>query len=173
MSPDDPFKRPFPDENYVPPSEADLRKHALQKAYEIAASITTEHATQAPKPPVDRGPPLRLANAVLAVAIAGWLFVSPPEWLPQTVRDNRSPEQRELALRLSVAMEAARVNTYRDAQGRLPETLADAGGDSRSVRYVVTGDGRFTLSASDGAVNVTYDSAQPLGELFGAPAGQP
>ncbi len=171
MSSDDLFKRPYPDENYVPPDEADLRKQALQKAYEIAKSITTEQAREAQaalsRPPVDRGPLLRAVNAALAVGIALWLLFAPPEWLPQSGADRRSTEQRELGLRVVLAMEAARVSAYRDAEGVLPATLADAGGDQRSVRYVVVDASRFTLSASDGAASATYDSTQPLGMLIG------
>ena len=177
MSPDDLFKRPFPDENYVPPDEADLRKQALQKAYEIAASITSEQARAgmpAPaKPPVDRGPLLRAANAALAVGAAVWLFLAPPAWLPQSASDHRSPEQRELGLRLTLAMEAARVNDYRDQSGRLPATLVDAGGDARSVRYVLIDETHYSLSASDGAVSATYDSRQPLAALLGARGAAP
>jgi hypothetical protein len=170
MSPEDPFKRPFPDENYVPPDEADLRRQALQRAYEIARSITTEQAREAQaaqaKPPMDRGPLLRLVNAVLAVGIALWFFFAPPEWLPQSGSDQRSTEQRELGLRVVLAMEAARVTAYRDTEGGLPATLAEAGGDQRSVRYVVVDASRFTLSASDGIASATYDSTQPLGTLL-------
>lgn len=171
MSPDDLFKRPYPDENYVPPDEADLRKQALQRAYEIARSITTEQAREAQaalaRPPVDRGPLLRAVNAALAVGIAFWLLFAPPEWLPQSRADRRSIEQRELGLRLVLAMEAARVTAYRDAEGVLPATLAEAGGDQRSVRYVVVDPTRFTLAAFDGVTSVTYDSTQPLGTLLG------
>ncbi len=171
MSADDPFKRSFPDENYVPPDEADLRKQALQRAYEIARSITTEQARESlaaqSRPPVDRGPLLRAFNAALAVSIALLLLVAPPDWLPQSSKDLRSNEQRELGLRLVLAMEAARISAYLDEEGRLPETLAEAGGDPRDVRYVVVDAARFTLSASDGAASATYDSAQPLGALLG------
>jgi len=174
MSPDDLFKRTFPDENYVPPDEADLRKQALEKAYLIAQSITSEQAKAAiPKPPVDRGPLLRLANASLAVIVAAWIFLSPPAWLPQQARDLRSSQQRELGLRMVIAMEAARVTAYRDAEGRLPTSLAEAGGDARSVRYVVVDASHFTMSASDGPASVTYESTQPIGELLGATSGSP
>lgn len=169
MTPDDPFKRVFPDETYVPPAEADLRKQALQKAYEIARSITAEQEKAAePAPRVDRGPLLRAANAGLAVAIALWLFLAPPAWLPQGASDHRTPEQRELGLRTLLATEAARVTQFRDAQGRLPESLAEAGESSRLVRYTLIDKTRFTLSASDGGTSLTYDSIEPLGALLDA-----
>ena len=167
MSPDDPFKRPFPDENYVPPAEADLRRQALQKAYEIAASITTDQArTSAPPPPVDWRPRLRAFNAVLALAAAAWLFLSPPAWLPQRTPDLRSTEQRDLGLRLVLAMEAARVNAYRDTEGKLPESLAVAGGDARNVVYAVVDESRYTLSTTDGAQSASYESTTPLATLM-------
>ena len=168
MSPDDPFKRPYPDENYVPPDEADLRKQALQRAYEIAATITTDQERLlVPKPPTDWPPILRAFNAALAVAAAAWLLLSPPAWLPQNTPDLRSSEQRELGLRVVLAIEASRVNAYRDTEGRLPESLAVAGGDARSVRYIVIDDTRYTLSASDGPASATYDSTTPLNTLLG------
>jgi hypothetical protein len=176
MTPDDLFKRPYPDENYVPPNEADLRKQALQRAYEIAQSITTEQARAAHaaqhKPPVDRGPILRAVNAALAVAIAAWMLASPPDWLPRLSREARSVEQRELGLRLTLAMDAARVVAFREAEGRLPESLAEAGADVRNgVRYVVVDASRFTLAASDGNASVTYDSSQPLDALLSGRGG--
>ena len=168
MSPDDPFKRPFPDENYVPPDEADLRKQALQKAYEIAASIPTDFSTPAfQKAPVDWWPRLRAINAALAVTAACWRFVSPPAWLPRDAPDVRSGEQRALGLRVVLALEAARVNAYRNAEGRLPESLTVAGGDARSVRYVLLDANHYTLAASDGASSATYDSANALSTLLG------
>jgi hypothetical protein len=170
MSPDDLFKRPYPDENYVPPDEADLRKQALQRAYEIAQSITTEQAREAQaaqtKPPVDRGPLLRALNAALAVGVALFLFAAPPDWLPRGTSDARTAEQRVTALRVVLAFEAARINAYREAEGRLPETLAEAGGDARAVRYTAVDATRFTLSASDGASSLSYDSTEPLDALL-------
>ena len=168
MSPDDLFKRPFPDENYVPPNEADLRKQALQKAYEIAKSITTDQAKAAePKPAVDRGPLLRAVNAALAVLIAAWLFFAPPDWLPRPLSDGRTIEQRSLGLRVVLALEAARVRAYHEAEGKLPPSLVEVGGDLRGVRYVVIDDARFTLTATDGTASVTYDSTEPLADLLG------
>ncbi|MBM3907756.1 MAG: hypothetical protein FJ363_06740 [Gemmatimonadetes bacterium] len=171
MPQDDLFKRPYPDENYVPPNEADLRKQALQRAYEIAQSITTDQAREAmakqAKPPVDRGPLLRAVNAGLTVAIAGWMLFAPPPWLPRLQTPARPAEQRVVALRLTLALDAARIIAFRDAVGRLPETLAEAGGDVRNgVRYVVVDADRFTLAASDGAASVTYDSIESLNALL-------
>jgi len=177
MTPDDPFKRPFPDENYVPPNEADLRKQALQRAYEIAQSITTEQARAAQEaerlPPRDWGPVIRVANAALAVAVALWLLVAPPDWLPRAERDARTSEQREMSLRLVLALEASRVTAYRDEAGKLPESISDAGGDPRNVTYVIVDASRFTLTAKDGASSLTYDSAQPLAALLGGPGARP
>jgi len=168
MSPDDPFKRPFPDENYIPPDEADLRKQALQKAYEIAASIPTDFSNpNVNQAPTDWRPMLRALNAALAIAAAAWLFFSPPDWLPQNPPDVRSREQRVLGLRVVLAMEAARINAYRDAEGRLPESLAVAGGDARSVRYVMLDATRYTLTASDGSESASYESTTALSALLG------
>ena len=167
MSPDDPFKRPFPDENYVPPDEADLRKQALQRAYEIAATISTDQARPLlPAPPTDWRPIVRGLNAALAVGAAALLFVAPPAWLPQRTPDVRTVEQRDLGLRVVLALEAARVNAYRDAEGQLPQSLVAAGGDALSVRYVVIDATRYTLSASDGGASATYDSTTPLNTLL-------
>jgi len=173
MTPEDPFKRSYPDENYVPPDEADLRKQALQKAYEIARTISTDHARPAiPAPPRDWGPWLRVANAALAVLVAAWLWMSPPTWLPVTAKDTRSEEQRSLGVRMVLALEASRVNAFAGAQGRLPTSLAEAGGDGRDVRYIVVDASHYTLSAHDGAQSATYDSETPLGTLLTENAGR-
>jgi hypothetical protein len=173
MTPEDPFKRTFPDENYVPPDEADLRKQALQKAYEIARTISTEHSRPVlPPPPREWGPILRAANAALAVLVAAWLWLSPPVWLPVQAKDTRSAEQRSLGVRMVLALEASRVNAFADAQGHLPTSLAEAGGDGRDVRYTVVDATHYTLSARDGVQSATYDSATPLGSLLTEHAGR-
>jgi hypothetical protein len=173
MSPDDLFKRQFPDETYVPPDEAVLRKQALQRAYEIAATISTENDRPLPPaPPLDWRPIVRASNAALAVGSAAVLFLAPPEWLPQRINDVRSLEQRTLGLHVVLAAEAARVNAYRDAEGRLPASLAVAGGDARAVRYVIIDDARYTLSVSDGPTSSTYDSAAPLATLLAGGSGR-
>ena len=173
MTPEDPFKRTFPDENYVPPDEADLRKQALQKAYEIARTISTEHARPVlPPAPRDWGPILRAANAALAILVAAWLWLSPPDWLPVTVHDTRSAAQRSLGVRMVLALEATRVNAFADAQGRLPTCLAEAGSDGRDVRYVVVDAAHYTLTSRDGEQSATYDSATPLGSLLTEGAGR-
>lgn len=167
MSPDDLFKRTYPDENYVPPDEADLRKQALQRAYDIAKTITTEQARPlSERPATDWRPIVRALNAALAIGAAALLFLAPPAWLPQNTPDLRSREQRDLGLRVVLAIEAARVRAFREVEGRLPESLAVAGGDARSVRYVIIDATRFTLSATDGAQSATYDSATPLNALL-------
>ena len=172
MSPDELFKRQFPDENYVPPDEAVLRKQALQKAYEIAATISTENDRPLrPAPPIDWRPIVRVTNVALAVGAAAALFLTPPEWLPQRTPDVRSQEQRALGLRVVLAVEAARVNAYRDAEGQLPTSLAVAGGDARAVRYVIIDDTRYTLSVSDGPTSSTYDSSTPLATLLAGRSG--
>ena len=168
MSPDDPFKRPYPDENYVPPDEADLRKQALQRAYELAATITSDQARPLVQAlPIDWRPIVRGLNAALAVGAAVLLLLSPPAWLPQSTPDLRTVEQRDLGLRVVLAVEAARINAYLDAEGELPQSLAAAGGDAQSVRYVVIDATRYTLSASDGAASASYDSTTPLTTLLG------
>ncbi len=173
MTPEDPFKRPFPDENYVPPDEADLRKQALQKAYEIARSISVEQSRPAvPAAPRDLGPLLRAANAALAVTVAGWLWLAPPAWLPVTVKDQRSPEQRSLGVRMVLALEASRINTFVATEGRLPTSLVEAGSDGRDVRYIVVDARRYTLSSHDGDRSASYDSASPLGTLLSGEAGR-
>jgi hypothetical protein len=173
MSPDDPFKRPFPDENYVPPSEADLRKQGLQKAYEIAKSISVEPRSARERAPIDRGPLLRAANAVLAVTVALWIVFSPPDWLPRSVVDRRSPEQRQQGMRMVLAMEAARITAFRDAEGRLPASLGEVGGDARSVQYRAINATEFTLTTADGAASARYTSAQSLSELLGGTGTAP
>lgn len=172
MSPDDLFKRHFPDETYVPPDEAVLRKQALQRAYEIAATITTElDRPAADAAPIPWRPLVRAGSATVAVLVAAVLLLAPPEWLPQRARDQRSPEQRALGLRVVLAVEAARVNAYRDAEGELPASLAVAGGDSRAVRYVIFDDSRYTLSVSDGPLSAMYDSSTPLATLLAGRIG--
>ncbi|MHB1312872.1 MAG: hypothetical protein ACYC3L_12720, partial [Gemmatimonadaceae bacterium] len=86
-----------------------MRKQALQKAYEIARTISTEHSRPVlPPPPRDWGPILRAANAALALVVAAWLWLSPPAWLPVPLTDTRAAEQRSLGVRMVLALEAAR-----------------------------------------------------------------
>ncbi len=100
------------------------------------------------------------ACGVLLVARPSWLSTPPP--LPEP------PVIAEASARMTLVREAERIRSYRDSLGRLPSTLAEAGGPGESdVVYSSSPDGTFTLRlATDG--RLVLHSTDNATEFLGA-----
>jgi hypothetical protein len=77
-----------------------------------------------------------------------WLFLRPaPE----------PPQLQEASLRLRMFVEIEHIDRFRSANGRLPTSLIEAGGDSVGLTYTPSGRG-YILIGKNGAIRVTYRS---------------
>ncbi len=165
--------KPIPPERRTPPpppppvARGEMAS-ALADVLEDQATKAKRRA-KAPRPTERRaGPAILGLLAVLATVSAylwfgnpAWLQPDPPEPLPLLVQD--------AGLRMEVYLQALRVEEFREREGRLPNTLEEAGDPFSEVGYVRLDGARYRLSLSrfEPDLTVEYDSGQPLGEFLG------
>jgi hypothetical protein len=101
---------------------------------------------------------LAVASATILVKQPAWLFSRPPE---------QPLELREASLRVRMFVEIDKIDRFKSAKGKLPETLTDAGVDTSGLGYVLTGSG-YTLTGTDRrGLSLTYYSTTPPKEFLG------
>lgn len=102
-----------------------------------------------------------IAGLVLLLLQPAWLAgpgAPPPETAPIATA----------SLRLTLLRERQRVVDYNRRHGRLPETLADAGGSLPDIRYERTGVGEFRLVGQAGDSSVVLLSSDSMRTFLGS-----
>ncbi len=135
-------------------------KSALLRAAEAAVA-----ASPLPHPSQERlrsGRPRGFLPLLLIVGGAcGALLVVRPSWLSTPAPLPEPPVIAEASARLTLVREAERLRSYRDSLGRLPSTLAEAGGPGEGdVVYSSGPDGTFALRLATDAHLVLHCPAQ-------------
>jgi len=98
--------------------------------------------------------PLGLNLGVLAV----YLLIAPPAWVVVNPIAPPPDEQVVQNLRAAMYMNAAKIESFRRANGRLPATLAEAGVSLENVDYAPQGDSVFLLVSTVGDEPLVYNS---------------
>lgn len=91
-----------------------------------------------------------LGLVALLVFQPGWLFNRPPA---------ETPQMQEASLRIRMFVEIDRVERFRQAHGKVPLNLAEAGGDSTGLTFEHRGEG-YILSGSNGEIHLRYRSGE-------------
>lgn len=104
------------------------------------------------------------------LVITAWLWIFPPAFLRLDPPPPQPVEQEEAALRFTVYIQAQRIKAFRQANGRLPRTLEEAGEPLPGMRYTVLQPGLYQLTASTDRMTLTYRSDLPLEEFVGSGA---
>jgi hypothetical protein len=108
---------------------------------------------------------LLLCTSVLLL-VGVYVFVERPEWIFPAPPPPESLAVREASLRISVANAAQHVERYRQQNGQLPATLAQAGAHGTAIAYDRL-TGGYRLEAEVGEVRVTYNSSESLTRFVG------
>lgn len=119
-----------------------------------------------------RGPLALRRYLVLAlVALATlYVFYASPDWVDgETDAPVVTPSQEMAGVRLSLYLQAHKIEVFRARTGRLPQALEEAGTVEPGVVYVRPGDGSYLLEGTEGTAFLTYISGEPL-EYFVADA---
>jgi len=151
-----PAKPPKPTSPLPHPGEPDRR--ALVQAFQdvVRSEQEKRESSSHPAPPeAPAGRPFWIVMFLLSVTLGailamqpGWLFTTP---VPET------NQLQEASLRLRMFEEVDRINRFEQSQGRLPATLAEAGGDSTNLQYA-PGAAGYSLSGRNGGQSLTYTS---------------
>lgn len=123
--------------------------------FELAASWSRDPAPRSrngppPRPQTPVQARLAVAGFILLMAGLGGLALASPEWLIPGSEAASSHEVREAGIRLSIVRERQRIETFVQRTGRLPETLAEAGGVAEGIRYRPGPNGTYQLEADVG-----------------------
>ena len=105
-----------------------------------------------------------VAFVILSV-FAGYLWVGSPSWLLPTPPDPISPALGEAGLRMEVFHQALLVEEFRDQEGRLPNSLSEAGDPFSEVEYFRENGQSYRLAFAGAEGRVEYTSTDSL-ELF-------
>jgi len=173
MSEEDQVK-PFHAKEAAPGQEAadvvaEVLKHAAAREEAVQKKV-------GPKGPPKWMLPLTLNLGVLAL----YFLIAQPDFLEVSPNvDRRSVAERIEETRTAMYFSGiTRVETFLNANGRLPSTLEEAGSNlaGEGVRYEVVGDSTYLLIMTVDAETIVYDSAAQtaqefVGDLTGALPG--
>lgn len=124
-----------------PPTDS---KSALLQAAEAAVAATPSPLPTREPHPLHRGK--RLPLLVVVGAACGVVLVTQPSWLRTPPPAPEPPAIVEASARMTLVREAARLRSYHDSLGRLPLTLAEAGGSgANDVVFTPGPEGTFTV----------------------------
>lgn len=104
--------------------------------------------------------------ALLAV-LAGWLFGTRPEWVFAPPPIAEAPEVTAASMRLALVRERQRVERYQEQNGRLPATLAEAGGTLPNIEIATSPDGSYLLRAVEGGTALELHSSDSVEAFLG------
>ncbi len=130
-------------------------KHAAER--DVAAKKKT-----AVKPQPIWMLPLGLTLSVLA----GFLIVAPPAWVVVNPIAAQAPEDQMQRLASQIWPYGNKIEGYRIANGRLPQTLAEMEIQEQGIDYAVIGEG-YSLYGAIGESTLLFDSRVNNGQEWG------
>lgn len=138
-----------------------IRKQAEERKAEKAAEAKrTRRETR-------RVSPIIVTCVAILVSVGAYVAIETPEWLFPKPLAAESSAEREASLRMGMATTAQRIERYRQQNGRLPVTLAQAGSMIEDITYERNGDANYTLRGMNGPVALTYRSSDPISVFVG------
>ena len=110
--------------------------------------------------------PLVLACTAIVLFIGAYLWIERPEWVFPAPLAPESVAMEEAGLRITIANAAQHVERFRERNGRLPESLDEAGAHPLGVRYTVTGT-NYRLEGERDGLLLAFASGEPLRAFLG------
>lgn len=111
--------------------------------------------------------PLLAASAAILLAVGAYLAIMQPTWVFAPRPTPESLAIQEASLRIVMASASQHVQHFRQRNGRLPESLAEAGARSDELFYSRLGGSSFRLVGENGPAHVTYTSDDSLADFVG------
>lgn len=131
-----------------------------------AATAESERAARLVRPRTS--PPAMLVVAGLAWAVLAWLWIARPAAIfgSGASTPTMSASEQDAFARYALYLQRARVERFREAQGRLPETLAESGPVEAGVVFATTSDG-YVLEASAGGATLRLTNRMNADSFLG------
>ncbi len=106
-----------------------------------------------------------VAGLLVTVALLVWVVQL---WVWKPAGRTPSARERDDGLRFRVALQAARIEDFRERTGRLPRTLSETDEAIDGMSYTVLDSGRYRLTIRDSTQVVTWRSDSLLSTFLGA-----
>ena len=154
----------------APPPPPSAEKKALLDAFD---TVLKSQAEEREREAEDRRRGRRSSRPLLAVA-AGILFVvgtylgvARPTWVfpPRPMPESQALE--EASLKVAMANAAQHVERFRQRNGRLPESLAEAGARGDVLHYSRLGASSYRLVGDNGSAHATFTADESLTDFLG------
>jgi hypothetical protein len=111
--------------------------------------------------------PLLAAAAVILLAVASYLAVFQPAWVfaPRAVPESLSIQ--EASIKIEIVNAAQHVERFRQKNGRLPESLGEAGARAGNLSYQRLGETTYRLVGDNGPAHATLRADESLADFLG------
>lgn len=146
--------------------ETSRMKHELLAAAEAAVSDRSVTPEAPRRPPAHRSR-LVVGGVILIALLGTYISVLRPEWVFTATPVVESPQIVEASLRLAMVRERQRVEEFVRTRGRLPATLAEAGGTLAGAGLVAGPERSFLLTAPLGGDTLELRSTDQLEPFLG------
>lgn len=156
----DPPPHPLP-----PPSGTPDRRKLLEAYQEVVRTTRLQPVTRRRRrlPVPDKTPFWLGVSFVICLLLAliilqpAWLFNHPPA---------ESPQSQEASLRIRMYVEIDRIQRYKEANGKWPESLQEAGVDGSGLVFERRGPG-YILTGTNGGLTLRYRSTETPEDFLG------
>src|SRR5919198_328749 len=145
------------------PATATTAKRALLDAFDTVLKTQAEEreaelrAAEARRRARAWSRPLVLTCLAIVLFVGAYLWIERPEWVFPAPPAPESVAVEEASLRITIANAAQHVERFRQRNGRLPESLQEAGAHPIGLRYSVTGSD-YRLDGERDGLQVTFAS---------------
>lgn len=142
-------------------------KEALLNAAQAAVDETKRKAASKRQQNRHSSRVVLLVAAGALFGLSVYLLAARPAWFFTPPLPPEPPAVQEASLRLTLVREAERVRQFQQSNGRLPQTLAEAGGAVRDLEYEARPDGTFAVRAPLGATTLELRSTDQVDRFLG------
>lgn len=111
--------------------------------------------------------PFLAAAALILLGIASYLAILQPAWVFAPQAQPETVVVQEASLKIAMASAAQHVERFRQKNGHLPESLAEAGARGDVMSYSRLGASSFRLVGDNGAAHATFTAEQSLSDFLG------
>ena len=157
----------------APPPPPSPEKKALLDAFDTVLKTQAEERDASEREAEARrrsrasSRPLLAASAIILLAVGTYLAVVQPPWVFAPRPTPESLALQEASIKIAIANAAQHVERFRKRNGRLPESLAEAGARGEDLNYSQLGASSFRLVGDNGPAHATFTADQSLTDFLG------
>lgn len=162
-------RTPAPSSSSAPAASAE--KKALLAAFDTVLKSQAEERDASRRDAETRrrarARPLFAASALIVLGVGAYLAIVQPTWVFSPRPAPETLALKEASLRISMANVSQHLHRFQQRNGRLPETLAEAGAHDAGVSYQRLGASAYRLMGENGPAHVTFSSDEELAGFLG------